>query len=91
MELDCAFGRRFPSAALAERGFLTSSGIDPTVADERPPVDLQRKRIGREEVRPTAAALGVNVQVRLRRIARVSHPAYLLPLPDTIPRGHRDA
>jgi len=32
----------------------------------------------------------VNVQVRLRRIARVSHPAYLLPLPDTIPRSHRN-
>jgi hypothetical protein len=90
VEVDCAFGRRFPNQAPAERGFLTSSGIDPAVADESAPLDQQRERIGREEVRPTAAALGVNVQVRLRRIARVSHPAYLLPLPDTIPRSHRN-
>ena len=69
MDLDCAFGRRFPSQAPAERGCLTSSDMDPAVADESPPLDLQRERIGREEVRPAAAALGVNVQVRLRRIA----------------------
>jgi hypothetical protein len=59
--LDCAFVRRLPGQAPDERGFLTSSGIDPAAADERPPRDLQRERIGREKVRPAATALGMNV------------------------------
>ena len=34
-----------------DAGFLTSSGIDSAAADERPPRDLQRERIG-PRVRP---------------------------------------